>query len=143
MSAFVSAITYLISNPKNLERRKSVDPMMTPRKAELIKTSHVASINSCRVVHDTFFNSEATSAMNFLILPIIFLVLNLFPNLLETYRPGRIRTYNPRFWRPLLYQLELLAYVDVSKQILFFHFAVQDVLAAEAAEFLELDPFRL
>ena len=91
-----------MKNPNNFERTKSVAAINTPMKAELTRTIQVASRSSRRVDHETFFNSPATSAKNFLI----------FANIcfLKTYRPGRTRTYNLRFWRPSHYQLELQAY---------------------------------
>jgi hypothetical protein len=51
-------------------------------------------------------------------------------------RPGGIRTPNIRFWRPALYQLELLACIRASNgQLLCF--LVRRVLAAEATKLAE------
>jgi hypothetical protein len=52
--------------------------------------------------------------------------------------PGRTRTLNLRFWRPLLYQLN---YWRVS--LILSSFLVQSVLAAPLAVFLHLDAIRI
>ena len=82
--------------------------MNNPKKAELTMTIHVELMTSLRLDQETFLSSLMTSRINFLIFPII---CRGSENLLEVLknRPGRIRTYNIRFWRPSLCQLELQA----------------------------------
>ena len=60
-----------------------------------------------------------------------------FPDKMEIGRPGGIRTPNIRFWRPALYQLELLA-CTCNNLIRLFRFLVRSVLATETAIFTEL-----
>src|SRR5262245_5646241 len=52
-------------------------------------------------------------------------------------RPGGTRTPNPRFWRPVLWPIELLA-CSRNRASLRLPLLVGGVLAAEAAELLEL-----
>ena len=54
-------------------------------------------------------------------------------------RPGGIRTPNPRFWRPMLCRLELLASVLVA---LLLSLAVNGMLATKAAILFSLKSFR-
>src|SRR5215475_2412688 len=62
-------------------------------------------------------------------------------------RPGGIRTPSIRFWRPALYQLELLACTWVNSTILayrgLFCLPMHRVMPAAAAKFLRLQPFGL
>ena len=88
----------------NFERAKSVVPMKTPRIRELKSTIMAESLSSLFVDQDTFFNSKVTSVINCLIFETMIVYL------IQMYRPGRIRTLNPRVWSPSLYQLELQAY---------------------------------
>src|SRR5688572_8812116 len=55
-------------------------------------------------------------------------------------RPGGTRTPNMRFWRPPLYQLELLACNYPLESLP--SFLMRLVAAAALAELLELEPFR-
>src|SRR3990170_2672984 len=55
---------------KSFERARSKLPIKRQRADELKITIHVASINSLRVDHETFFNSTRTSAVNFFIIRI-------------------------------------------------------------------------
>ena len=65
----------------------------------------------------TFPNSTLTSLINCLVLSKNFIFLGKIPSLVILTaivmigRPGGTRTPNTRFWRPALYQLELLAYI--------------------------------
>ncbi len=119
--------------PRIFERAKSVPPINSPKKTELKITIQVASTKSFRVDQATFLSSLETSDKN----------LRIFPNILlpSPYRPGRIRTYNPRFWRPLLCQLELQAF-NLRFIFLFFKLAVKNMLAAKSAIFFNLYFFR-
>ncbi len=103
--------------------------MYKPTKIALKRMIQVASITSEREDHDTFFNSITTSEKNFLTLPII-----LYP-----YRPGRVRTYNTRFWRPMLCQLELQAYC---MPVLLFHFFVCRMQTTETTILFKLYSIR-
>ncbi len=73
----------------------------TPKQTALMITISAELIRSFLFVQVTFFISAMTSSINVFTLTII----------CNLNRPGRIRTYNLRFWRPSLYQLELLAYM--------------------------------
>src|ERR1700704_3624785 len=63
-------------------------------------------------------------------------------------RPGGIRTPSIRFWRPALYQLELLActslkdHPEIVHQRLLFRLAMNFVPPASRAEFLHFQAFR-
>src|SRR5512136_2646682 len=58
-------------------------------------------------------------------------------------RPGRNRTHNPRFWRAVLCQIELLAYVGVGSRPPLLGLAVQRVFAAARAILVQLNTPRI
>ncbi len=58
---------------------------------------------------------------------------------LKNGRPGGTRTPSIRFWRPALYQLELLAYFFLPLP----GFLVHSVFVAEGTEFLVFHPIRM
>ena len=53
-------------------------------------------------------------------------------------RPGGIRTPNIRFWRPALYQLELLACIGANIKLWLLRFLVRGVFATKTAKLAEL-----
>ena len=85
----------------------------------------------------TFLNSAPHSLKNRTIFPIT-VPIN------KRYRPGRTRTLNIRFWRPTLYQLELLACArQTAKCYTLAGFLMQGVMTTPAAVLLELDALRI
>lgn len=75
-----------------------------------MRTMAVEYINSLRVDHVTLPNSVLTSSKNLnVFFIIVFMILDVASKI---GRPGGIRTPNHWFWRPLLCQLELQAYLD-------------------------------
>ena len=48
-------------------------------------------------------------------------------------RPGRNRTHNPRFWRAVLCQIELLAYVGAGFHLPLLRLAMQRMFTATRA----------
>src|SRR5260370_19196341 len=77
----------------------------------VIRTTTVAATTSSFDGKDTFRISRRVSARKSLIFLIHPVISAPVPRLDsgEIDRPGGIRTPNPRFWRPMLYQFELLA----------------------------------
>jgi hypothetical protein len=70
-------------------------------------------------------------------------ILNILLIIFLSGRPGRNRTHNPRFWRAVLCQIELLAYVGAGFHQLLFGLAMQRVLAATRAIFVQLNTPRI
>src|SRR5688500_7368383 len=79
------------------------------------RTTAVVPISSGREGQETLFSSFLTSRKNSIVRLKVFLIFskNRFIDLCaqssSVGRPGGTRTPNMRFWRPPLYQLELLA----------------------------------
>ena len=125
---------------------------------------------SSREGQETLRNSPPVSRTKrwiaFCFLPVFFLVAKSFSFFLLTGktpphtadgrtalsdRPGRNRTHNLRFWRPLLYQIELLAYSRQCHAPSFmrdtghylFGFAVQRMRATARTELFQFDTRRV
>ena len=90
---------------KQVDNIKSETPINADRMNMVIKTTSVEPLNSSIVGQVIFFHSPPTSRKKLATLFIASLII--YTNL----RPGGTRTPNKRFWRPPLYQLELLAYI--------------------------------
>ena len=97
-----------------LDRARSHMPINIDRIAKDTNTTMVEPINSSRVGQETLDISNLMSLKKFVTLfPIKHYLLRKpgwsEPGAWQFGRPGGTRTPNTRFWRPLLYQLELLA----------------------------------
>ena len=111
-------------------------PMNTAKAAENTSTTLVELINSSRVGQVIFANSLRTSLTKMLIFSHITpCALRLFAHLSENGRPGRTRTCNPRFWRPVLYHLSYRPNLP--------GFLMSRVLTAESAILFKFDPPRM
>ena len=82
---------------------RSKSPMNTAKASENTTTTVVEFTRSSRVGQFTRPNSALTSAKKV----VIFSSIDVCFRPSKSGRPGRTRTCNPRFWRPVLYQIEL------------------------------------
>src|ERR1700687_3302252 len=90
----------------------SVNQRKTAKTKLVISTTTVVATTSSRDGKDTFRISRRVSARKSLIFLNQLFMSPSSPRRLESGeigRPGGIQTPNPRFWRPMLYQFELLA----------------------------------
>src|SRR5580700_3318204 len=93
----------------------SVNQRKTAKTKLVISTTTVVATTSSREGKETFRISRRVSARKSLIFLNQSFMSASYPRRLESGeigRPGGIRTPNPRFWRPMLYQFELLACSD-------------------------------
>ena len=124
-----------------------------PKKNELTITTQAEFNKSFRVVHETFLSSAATSLKNLGTASNAFVIH--YSHISYINRPGRIRTYITRFWRPMLYQLELQAYFLFTPRLdsktvcqcppdcLLFRLAMRCMRSAKTTIFLQLNTLRL
>ena len=112
--------------------------------ADITITTTVPSLRSSLPGQLTDFISERTSRKkrltfsNFIISPIMQRIVRL--NHKNVGRTGRNRTRNPRFWRPVLYQLNYCPATSIFQRLALF---VICVFPAGGAEFLQLHSVRM
>ena len=116
-------------NVRILDKIKSTINRNTVRIAVNERTTKVDPINSSQFGQDTLFISNCTSEVNcWIFLNIIYLfyqntenISNLSKHIISLNgsfcRRGRARTRNPRFWRPVLYQL---SYSPMNYSLIYF-----------------------
>lgn len=86
------------------EKVKSKNPKINAKITTETMTTHAELTSSDLLDHETFFISLFTSFKNVFTFSIAFIAF-------FSGRPGGTRTPNERIWSPLLYQLELQAYI--------------------------------
>ena len=116
-------------NVRILDKIKSTINRNTVRIAVNERTTKVDPFNSSQYGQDTLFISNCTSEVNcWIFLNIIYLfyqktenISNLSKHIISLNgsfcRRGRARTRNPRFWRPVLYQL---SYSPMNYSLIYF-----------------------